>query len=98
MSILPETALSRVNFVFPASVAVALGTASLDIRSSGDGSNSVWFAPQGTSQFVAGPTMTKAAGDATAIAVPTSAGTYKLFLLAAQGTKLGESAALLRVK
>jgi len=96
--ILPETALSRVNFVFPASAAVALGTASVDIRSSGDASNSVWFAPQGTSQFAAGPTMTKAAGDATTIAVPASAGTYKLFLLAAQGSKLGESAALLRVK
>ena len=42
--------------------------------------------------------MTKAAGDATTIAVPTSAGSYKLFVVDSQGSKLGESAALLRVK
>ena len=41
--------------------------------------------------------MTKAAGTATSIAVPTTAGTYKLHVVDAQGNKLGESAALLRV-
>jgi hypothetical protein len=41
--------------------------------------------------------MTKAAGDATAIAVPTTAGSYKLIVLDSQGKKLGESQALLRV-
>ena len=41
--------------------------------------------------------MTKAAGTATSLAVPTSAGTYKLHVVDAQGTKLGESAAILRV-
>ena len=46
----------------------------------------------------AGATMTKAAGDATSIAVPDArAGTYKLHVVDAQGNKLGESAALLRV-
>jgi hypothetical protein len=42
--------------------------------------------------------MTKAAGSATTLAVPSSAGTYKLSVVNAQGNKLGESAALLRVK
>jgi hypothetical protein len=41
--------------------------------------------------------MTKAAGDATSIAVPATAGTYKLSMVNAQGKTLGESAALLRV-
>ena len=41
--------------------------------------------------------MTKAVGDAPSIAVPTTAGSYKLFVVDSQGKKLGESAALLRV-
>jgi hypothetical protein len=41
--------------------------------------------------------MTKAAGDATTIAVPTTAGNYKLFVVDSQGKKSGESTALLRV-
>jgi hypothetical protein len=59
--------------------------------------NTVWFAPAGTSTFVEGATMTKAAGNATSIAVPTTAGIYKLFVVDAQGKKLGESDSLLRV-
>ena len=42
--------------------------------------------------------MTKAAGDATSIAVPSSAGTYKLSVVDSTGNKLGESAAQVRVK
>ena len=42
--------------------------------------------------------MTKVAGDATSIAVPASAGTYKLHVVDAQGEKIGESAAQLRVR
>ena len=42
--------------------------------------------------------MTKAAGNATSIALPATAGTYKLSILDAQGTKGGESAAQLRVR
>ena len=53
---------------------------------------------RGDDPFAEGATMTKAAGNATSIAVPTSAGTYKLSVLDAQGTKAGESAAQLKVK
>jgi hypothetical protein len=42
--------------------------------------------------------MTKAAGDATTIGVPGSAGTYKLSVVDADGRKLGESVALLRIR
>ena len=42
--------------------------------------------------------MTQANGDATDIAVPSSAGTYKLSVVDSTGNKLGESAAQVRVK
>jgi hypothetical protein len=97
-SIVPSKVVPVPDQVFPASCSVPTGTSTLTIRSSGDSSNAVWFAPAGTTSFVAGSTMTKAAGDATSIAVPTSAGTYRLSIVDSQGKKLGESGALLRVK
>ena len=96
-SILPAALVSTQDYVFPASCSVARGTASLGIRSSGATANAVWFAPAGTTTFTAGATMTKASGTATSIAVPANAGTYKLHVVDAQGNKVGESAALLRV-
>jgi hypothetical protein len=97
-SLMPRSLLALVDYVFPASCAVAVGAGNLDIRASGDSTNAVWLAPGGTTQFVAGPTMTKAAGDATSIAIPASAGTYKLSIVDSHGKKLGESASLLRIK
>jgi hypothetical protein len=41
--------------------------------------------------------MTRASGTATSIALPANAGTYKLHVVDAQGRKLGESAAVLRL-
>jgi len=95
---IPSTVLPVQDYVFPASCAAPKGTATLTIRSSGSASNTVWFAPAGTTTFAEGATMTKAAGDATSIAVPTTVGSYKLSVADAQGKKLGESAALLRVQ
>jgi hypothetical protein len=95
-SIIPNELLSLQDYVFPASCAAPTGTM-LDIRSSGETNNTVWFAPAGTSNFVEGDDMTRAAGDATSIAVPANAGTYKLFVVDSQGQTLGESEALLRV-
>ena len=97
-SVLPSSLLASQDYVFPASASVAVGTSGVSVRSTGDASNTVWFAPAGTTRFMEGATMTKAAGNATAIAVPASAGTYKLSIVDSQGTKRGESAALLRVK
>jgi hypothetical protein len=95
---IPSTVLPMQDYVFPASCAAPKGTVTLTIRSSGSASNTVWFAPAGTTTFAEGATMTKAAGDATSIGVPTTAGSYKLSVADAQGKKLGESAALLRVQ
>jgi hypothetical protein len=95
-SVIPSTVLPIQDYVFPASCAAPKGTATLTIRSSGDAANTVWFAPAGTTTFTEGATMTKAAGNATSIAVPTTAGSYKLFVVDSQGKKMGESAALLR--
>ena len=96
--VIPSNLLSTQDHVFPASCSVPTGTSTITIRSSGDSSNAIWLAPAGTTNFTAGGTMTKAAGDATSIAVPTSAGTYKLSVVDSQGKKLGESSAQLRVK
>ncbi|MBN2573863.1 MAG: right-handed parallel beta-helix repeat-containing protein [Deltaproteobacteria bacterium] len=96
-SAIPGSLLATQDYVFPASCAAPKGTATIAIRSSGNASNTVWLAPAGTTTFAEGATMTKAGGDATSIAVPTTAGTYKLSVVDAQGKKLGESAALLRV-
>jgi membrane carboxypeptidase/penicillin-binding protein PbpC len=95
--VVPSTLVSAPDFVFPASCAAPKGTATLTIRSSGDAANTVWFAPAGTTTFAEGATMTKAAGNATSIAVPTTAGSYKLSVVDSQGKKLGESQSLLRV-
>ena len=95
---LPGSVLPIQDYVFPASCAAPKGTTTLTIRSSGNSSNTVWFAPSGTSNFVEGATMTKAVGTATSIAVPTNTGTYKLFVVDSQGMKQGESSALLRVQ
>ena len=97
-AIIPSGLIAPADYVLPASVAVTVGTATLGIRSSGNASNAVWLAPAGTTKFAAGATMTQAAGDATSIAVPSSAGTYKLSVVDSTGNKLGESSALVRVK
>ena len=96
--LLPPKLVALPDWVLPASVSLTSGTANVGVRSSGDPANSVWLAPAGTTQFSAGPTMTKAAGDATTIAIPSTAGTYKLHVVDSGGKKVGESAALVRIK
>src|SRR5450631_3060347 len=58
-SIVPSSVLSVQDYVFPASCEAPTGTSSVPIRSSRNASNAVWFAPAGTTSFVAGGTMTK---------------------------------------
>jgi hypothetical protein len=97
-STVPASVMSLPDYVFPASCSATVGTGSIDIRSSGDPSNTVWLAPAGTTSFTEGANMTKSAGDQTTIVVPTSAGTYKLSIVDSHGSKSSESSALLRVK
>ena len=67
------------------------------IESSGDATNSVWFAPSGTVNFIESTRITKAAGDATTIMTPATTGIYKLFVLDAVGNASAPSAATLTV-
>ncbi len=95
--VIDTTAPTNQNTVFAASVAVA-GGASVTIVSSGDSTNNVWFAPSGTTNFVAGSTMTKATnGTATTILAPSSNGSYKLFVIDAAGNVSAASTATLTV-
>ncbi|WP_432904126.1 RICIN domain-containing protein [Micromonospora matsumotoense] len=94
--IIPAGNLSQPNYVLPASTFVTSATASIPIRSTGDATRTVWLAPAGTTTFTAGPTMTRAAGTATSIAVPSTQGEYRLFVLDAQGNRSAESASIVR--
>ncbi|WP_432049985.1 RICIN domain-containing protein [Verrucosispora sp. NA02020] len=82
--------------VLPASTFVGSGTTSIPVRSTGDATRSLWLAPSGTTTFTAGPTMTRADGTATAIAVPVTSGDYRLYVVDAQGNRSAESTSLVR--
>ena len=99
-AIIPSGLIAPADYVMPASVGVAVGTATIGMRSGGNASNAVvsGWRPRATTKFAAGATMTQAAGDATVIAVPSSAGTYKLSVVDSTGNKVGESAAQVVVK
>jgi len=75
--------------VLHTSVGVDLATPSIPIRSTGDKTATVWLAPEGTTYFTAGYSMTSAKGDATSISLPLKPGTYRLFV----ATKSGEISA-----
>jgi hypothetical protein len=94
--IVPQGQVALPNYVLPASTFVAGGTATIPIRSTGDATRSVWLAPSGTTTFVAGPTMTRAGGTATAIAVPASSGEYRLYVVDASGNRSAESKWIVR--
>ena len=83
------------NTVYANSSSVTAGDA-VTIVSSADATNNVWFAPAGTTTFVASATMTMAAsGTATSILAPASGGAYKLFVIDAAGNVSNESTATL---
>ncbi|MEU4833726.1 lectin [Streptosporangium sp. NPDC023615] len=95
-NIIPPGNLSLPDYVLPASTFVAAGTTSIPIRGAGDAGKAVWLAPSGTTSFTAGATMTRASGTATSIAVPASAGEYRLYVVDAQGNRSAESKSLVR--
>ncbi|MBB5866786.1 hypothetical protein F4553_000165 [Allocatelliglobosispora scoriae] len=94
--IIPQSTLSGPDYVLPASTFVSSTGSSIPVRSTGDATQSLWLAPSGTTVFAAGPTMTRAAGTAASIAVPTTQGDYRLYILTAQGVRSAESKALVR--
>ncbi|MFI1993465.1 ricin-type beta-trefoil lectin domain protein [Actinoplanes sp. NPDC020271] len=94
--IVPPARLSLPDHVLPASTYTGSGTSTIPVRSAGDPGRSIWLAPSGTTNFVAGPTMTSAGGTATSIAVPSSPGDYRLFVLDAGGNRSAESTSIVR--
>ena len=73
------------------------GGVAITITSSGDATNSVWFAPSGTTTFNANGNMTAAGGTATTILTPADDGVYKLYVIDAAGNYSVASTATLTV-
>ena len=94
--IIPQGNVSLPNYVLPASTFVGASGTSIPIRGAGDPTRTVWLAPQGTTNFVVGPTMTRASGSAATIDVPTASGDYRLYIVDAQGTRSPESTSIVR--
>jgi phage terminase large subunit-like protein len=92
-----NTAPINQDIVFSASVRKKSSVA-IPIVSSNDTTNSIWFAPLGTTNFVTGSNMTKAtSGTATTIITPATEGIYGLFVIDAVGNISLPSIALLTV-
>ncbi|MEH0421508.1 RICIN domain-containing protein [Streptomyces sp. B21-083] len=94
--IVPQSSLSLQDYALPASTFTGQGVASIPVRTIGDAARTVWLAPSGTTTFAVGPTMTKAAGTATTISVPPTAGDYRLYVVDAQGNASAASKSLVR--
>ncbi|MFE2754489.1 RICIN domain-containing protein [Actinosynnema sp. NPDC059335] len=94
--IVPRSTLAAPDYALPAGTFVGTGVASIPIRSTGDATRTLWLAPQGTTAFAVGPTMTRAGGAATSIDVPTASGDYRLYVVDAQGTRSAESKSVVR--
>ena len=80
-SLVPRYVTSAANFVFPASCATTCGS-KLPIRK-GDGT--VWIAPDGTSSFKTGKSMTRASANATSIKTPAEEGEYRIYVVDKDG-------------
>ncbi|MBR3267915.1 MAG: carbohydrate-binding protein [Oscillospiraceae bacterium] len=94
-SIMPENMVSDANYIFPASCATK-GETVLPIRKAGTG-KVVWIAPDNTTSFKAGSTMTKCSGTANKIKTPSEAGEYYFYVLDGSGKILSKSKHLLRL-
>ena len=92
-SLVPVWLKSEADQVFPASCQTT-GGSMLPIRRGG---NTVWIAPDGTSSFKAGSSMTKAGGSADKIRTPADEGEYRLYVVDGSGKILSKSSHILRV-
>ena len=82
--------------VFPNSMSKR-GGSSVGVVSANEEGGAIWFAPFGTTSFVAGSDMTTAGGTATSIDAPTASGSYRLYVIDAAGNVSDESDAVLTV-
>ena len=92
---MPEGMMTDADYIFPASCASKCG-ASLPIRSAGTG-KTVWIAPDNTTSFKAGATMTKTTGKSTKITTPSESGEYRIYVTDSTGKILSKSQHLLRL-
>lgn len=92
-SLVPVWLKSEADQVFPASCQTT-GGSMLPIRRGG---NTVWIAPDGTSSFKAGSSMTKAGGSADKIRTPADEGEYRIYVVDGSGKILSKSSHILRV-
>jgi len=85
--------------VFPSAVTVHAGIP-ITLSQAPSAGTKAWFAPEGTSRFAAGATMTELAGDGVAkiMITPSTAGTYKLFVVDSSSAILSTSTAILTVE
>jgi len=95
-NLLPAAVTAAQDYALPASTFAGTGVMTVPVRSPKDATKTLWLAPAGTTTFAVGPTMTKAAGTATTIAVPQTAGDYRLYVVDAQGNASPASKALVR--
>ncbi len=73
------------------------GGATVAVTSSGNSTNTIWFAPTGTTNFVPGSTITTVGGIATTILAPATEGTYVMYVIDAAGNISSASTAILTV-
>ena len=90
-----KTAFINQNSIF-STPASAQGGATIDLAPSGVASDTVCFAPIGTTDFTPSSSITCTTGNATTLLAPTDGGTYKLFVIDAAGNvSSGSSAELI---
>lgn len=94
--LVPGSRVAPQDHALPASTFTGKGVSSVPLRTLGDATRTFWLAPAGTTTFAVGPTMTKAAGTATAISVPPTVGDYRLYVVDAQGNASPASKSLVR--
>ena len=95
--VIDQTAPTNQDDVFPSATSETVG-GTVTIVSSGIASNQVWIAPAGTTSFSSSATMTQAtSGTATSMTVPTTAGTYYIYVIDAAGNYSSASTAALTV-
>ena len=95
-SIMPEGMMTDADYVLPASCA-ATGKTVIPIRRAGNG-KTVWIAPDNTTVFKTGSTVTRASGTSAEIKAPSASGEYRVFVIDRNGKLLSKSKYLLRIK
>ena len=94
-SIMPANMRTDADYIFPASCS-AKGDGFLQIRKAGAG-KTVWVAPDSTTSFKVGSTMTKGSGTAAKVKTPSEAGEYRIYVTDSTGKVLSKSSHIVRV-